>query len=305
MKNLMKISIIIPNFNGKKLLEENLPKVLNACKGSEVIVVDDASTDGSIAMLSNKFPQVELIHKPFNSGFSSTVNDGVKVASGMLIFILNSDAYIDSFDPASLERFFKDPSVFAVGLLQKSLEDGKIVLRGRGIGTFRRGFLMHERGEINSDTTLWVSAGAGVFRKSIWDKLGGLCPLYNPFYWEDIDLSYRAVKSGYKIYFDTKNSVVHSQKEGSIRSYFTPGQVKTVAYRNQFIFVWLNISDPLYLFNHVLWLSYHIARSFIFCDWAFLVGYVKACKLLLSVILYRAKNRCLWKLSDRRLSVNS
>ena len=144
-----------------------------------------------------------------------------------------------------------------------------------------------------------------MYRKSIWEKLGGLCPLYNPFYWEDIDLSYRAIKSGYKIYFDTNNSVVHSQKEGSIRSFFTPGQVKTVAYRNQFIFVWLNISDPLFLFYHVLWLNYHIIRSVIFFDWAFLVGFVIASKYLPSVLMYRAKNKNLWKLSDRQLSVNS
>ena len=65
----MKISIIIPNFNGKKLLEENLPKVLKACKGCEVIVVDDASTDGSVAMLTNKFPQVELLHNPSTADF--------------------------------------------------------------------------------------------------------------------------------------------------------------------------------------------------------------------------------------------
>ena len=164
---------------------------------------------------------------------------------------------------------------------------------------------MHARGDIKSDTTLWVSGGAGIYRKSIWDKLGGLYPLYNPFYWEDIDLSYRAIKSGYKIYFDTNNSVVHSQKEGSIRSFFTPGQVKTVAYRNQFIFVWLNISDPLFLFYHVLWLNYHIIRSVIFFDWAFLVGFVIASKYLPSVLMYRAKNKNLWKLSDRQLSVNS
>jgi len=297
----MKISVVIPNFNGKKLLEENLPKVLKICLGCEVIVVDDASTDGSAEMIAKKFPQVELLHRPKNEGFSSAVNDGVKIAHGELVFLLNSDAYPDEFDQASIEHYFKDSETFAVGLLQKSVEDGKIMLRGRGIGSFRRGFLEHARGEINNSSTLWVSGGAGVFRKSIWGKLGGLCTLYNPFYWEDIDLSFRARKAGYKIYFDTKNFVVHSQNEGSIRSYFSISKIKTIAYRNQFFFVWLNISDSIYLFSHVLWTKYYLLKSLIRGDRAFVKGFFLAIFKFTEVLRIRGNNSKLWKISDREM----
>lgn len=301
----MKISVVIPNFNGKKLLEENIPKVIAACKEYEVIVVDDASTDGSIEMLAKKFPTVEFLRRPHNEGFSTTVNDGVNLAKGELIFLINSDAYPETFDQTSIEPYFKDPATFAVGLLQKSLEDGQIILRGRGIGSFRRGFLVHARGEINNGSTFWVSGGAGVFRKSIWEKLGGLYPLYNPFYWEDIDLSYRAQKAGFKIYFDAKNSVVHSQKGGSIRSQYSVKLVNETSYRNQFLFVWLNISDPFYLLQHILWLKYQLLRAFFRVDWAFLKGFLSALKLIPTVIKYRSKNRKFWMLSDRDLTITA
>lgn len=299
----MKLSIVIPNYNGKHLLDENLPKVIAACSGCEIIVVDDASTDGSAEMLAKKFPQVELLHRPKNEGFSTAANDGVKRAKGELVYLLNSDAYPDSFNQESIEQFFKSPETFAVGVLQKSIENGKIVLRGRGIGSFQRGFLVHARGEVNSNTTLWVSGGAGVFRKSIWNNLGGLCSLYNPFYWEDIDLSYRAKKTGYKIYFETRNSVVHSQKEGSIRVQYSQNRIKEIGYRNQFFFVWLNISDTLYFIQHMLWINYHCVRALFVRDWTFFKGYIMALMKLMAVLKFRFIYGKLWKLSDHNLTI--
>lgn len=256
----MKISIIIPNFNGLELLKENLPRVIKENPRVEIIVVDDASTDASISFLHHNFPKIKVIAKKENRGFSSAVNSGVSQAQGDLIVLLNTDVYPKKDYLDKSLPYFNDPKTFAVGFSQESEENGRVILRGRGEGEFKRGFLIHRRGEVNKNNTLWVCLGAGIFRRSIWDKLRGLREIYDPFYWEDIDLSFRAQKAGYKIYFENASRVVHQQEKGAIRSKYSPQDIKTIAYRNQFLFVWLNYYNPQNLLQHFLWLPYHFLK---------------------------------------------
>ena len=191
-----------------------------------------------------------------------------------------------SFLKAALP-YFNDPKVFAVGFMQKCDEAGKIIFRGRGVGKFSRGFLIHSRGEVDKDDTLWVSGGAGVFRKKIWQTLGGMNPLYNPFYWEDIDICYRALKAGYKLVFERNSAVIHIQNKGAIRSTYTNIEINKIAYRNQIIFVWLNITDALFLIEHFLYLPVHLVRSIMKHDVPFLQGYFLSILKLREIFLYR------------------
>ncbi|OGG04420.1 hypothetical protein A2W14_01940, partial [Candidatus Gottesmanbacteria bacterium RBG_16_37_8] len=256
----MKISVIIPNYNSQLLLQKNLPRVIAQSEGAEIIVVDDASDDDSVLFIKKNYPEVLVLEKKKNTGFSSTVNFGVKHAKGDLLIFLNSDVYPRQDYLQPLLPFFNRHDTFAVGMLQECYEHGRIVLRGAGAGEFKRGFLIHRRGDVNKNSTLWVSGGAGIFRKSVFLKLGGFREIYDPFYWEDIDLSYRAVKLGYKIYFERKSIVVHRQEDSSIRSKYTASRIKTIAYRNQFLFVWLNFKQPVNLLRHLLWLPLHLIK---------------------------------------------
>lgn len=287
----MNISIVIPNYNGEDILRNNLIKDYDAIKNSknniEIIVVDDKSTDSSLRVLHDLkliIPMLKIVENEKNMGFSSAVNKGVEKAQGEIIILLNTDAYPDKNFLDPVVNDFKDDKVFAVGCMDKSLENGKAVLRGRGIGIWRRGFLVHQRGEVDKNNTLWVGGGSGAFRKDIWDKLGGLNPLYNPFYWEDIDLSYRALKSGYKILFEKKSIVYHEHSKGSINKTYSKFKIKRVAYRNQFIFVWENATDLLLQLSHVLFLPYHLLKALINRDWAFLLGFIDAFVLLPKII---------------------
>jgi GT2 family glycosyltransferase len=160
--------------------------------------------------------------------------------------------------------------------MDESIEDGKTVLRGRGVGKWQRGFLMHQKGKNDKTTTLWVNGGSGAFRKSMWDKLGGLDLLYNPFYWEDIDLSYRALKAGYKLVFEPRSRVIHEHEKGAIKTKFKSGQVRRIAYRNQFTFIWKNITDQRLRVSHFLWLPYHFMKAFVAKDWKFYGGFYDA-----------------------------
>jgi len=287
----MKISIVIPNYNGEKLLKKNLPRVIKEIKKLrnleiEIIVVDDGSTDGSIQELKAQNSKLKakaqnlrlkIIKNRKNLGFASTVNRGVKEARGEIIVLLNTDVYPEMGFLEPVLPHFKDPKVFAVGMLDKSIEDDKIVRRGRGVGKWQQGFYIHRRGEIDKTDTAWVAGGSGAFRKSIWEKLGGFAEIYNPFYWEDIDLSYRAKKAGYKILFEPESVIVHEHEKGIIKRQFSTWKIKSLSYRNQFLFVWKN-ANPAQLISHFLWLPYHLLKSFFRADICFFIGFLWAIK---------------------------
>lgn len=271
-----KVSIIIPNRNGAELLQKNLPFVLDAAGGNEIIVVDDASTDASLDLLGKKFPSVKVIKKMHNDGFASSVNMGVREVSGEIVVLLNTDVRPEKDFLAPLVKHFSDPSVFAVGCLEKSLEGGKTVLRGRGEAKWEKGFYIHWRGEVDKTTTAWVSGGSSAFRKSIWEKLGGMDRIYDPFYWEDIDLSYRALKAGYRILFEPKSVVVHEHEIGAIKREYSAIRVKIIAYRNQFLFIWKNLSGLNMVLAHAIWAPVRLLQALLRGDVSMLIGYIWA-----------------------------
>lgn len=305
----MDISIIIPNYNGEQLLKKNLDKVykeLSSYKSgkTEILVVDDGSLDESVAFL-NEFSKThqncKVLVNSKNLGFAPTVNRGVEASIGEIIILLNTDIYPEEDFLKPLLKHFSDVEIFAVGCLDRSIESGRVVLRGRGLGEWRRGFLVHRRGEVDKQNTLWVSGGSGAFRKTIWEKLGGFNELYAPFYWEDIDLSYRALKSGYKILFESKSVMVHEHEKGAIKSKYSEFKIKTIAYRNQFIFVWENVTDSSLQIAHIAWLPYHFAKAIVNSDWAFYLGFFEAFILLPKIIKSSLKAQRQSILSDKEV----
>lgn len=314
----MNLSIIIPNYNGEQILKKNLPKVLEAVseykRGKvEIIIPDDPSTDNSKEVIAEFISSIKSEHvkgltienkNRLEAGFSKNVNRGVSLATGDILILLNSDVSPHKGFLEALLRHFDDEKVFAVACMDESIEEGRIVLRGRGIGSWNRGFMVHKEGKIDremSQNTLWVSGGSGAFRKSIWDKLRGLDPLYNPFYWEDIDLSYRALKSGYKTIFEPKSVVVHEHEKGAIKSKFKPAHVRKIAYRNQFTFVWKNIMDRSLILSHIFWLPYHFINAIRGRDWVFIIGFFLAIMRMGEVRKSRERAKRLFVRSDREV----
>lgn len=287
MTKKFRVSIVIPNWNGAYLMRKHLPNVIAASRGAEIIVTDDASTDESLQLLRNLFPTVHVIENKKRQGFAGNINTGVRAARGDIVILLNTDVEpIVGFLKPIIEHF-KDPNVFAVGYLEKSYDGGGIVLRGRGEAYWRRGLFVHRRGEVDKHDTAWVSGGSGAFRRSLWNNLGGMDPLYNPFYWEDIDLSYRAVKAGYKLIFEKKSIIGHYHEEGKIKSDFTPNDVKRIAYRNQFTFIWKNITDPREIAWHIVLTPYRLVRAILTGDLFFVEGYILALARLPIIISRR------------------
>lgn len=301
MRKSLSVSIVIPNWNGKFLLEKNLGAVMSVCGGAEILVVDDGSTDDSVSFLKNRFPAVRVVSKKNHEGFASSVNKGVEAARGDVVVLLNTDVVPEKGFLAALLGHFHDESVFAVGCMDKSKEGDSIVFRGRGLARWQKGFFVHERGEVDAADTAWVSGGSGAFRKRIWATLGGMDTLYDPFYWEDIDLSYRARKAGYLVKFEPKSIVWHFHDDGKIRRSFTASRVKTVAYRNQFIFIWKNISDTNLLISHAFWTPIRLFQTLLIGDVSMTAGYVAAVIRLPKIIWSRIRSSSYWKLRDREL----
>jgi len=259
MKNT-KVSIVIPNYNGKTILESNLPALVRATGNvnnniKEVIVVDNGSTDGSKELLSDKYPKIKVVRLDKNYGFSLAVNKGVAISKGNLILLLNNDVSpsINFLEPVF--KHFDDPQVFGVSLHEKGYywTEGKL----------ENGFIAYKSGAKSkrSHDTFWVAGSSGVFRKSIWNKLGGLDEeLLSPFYWEDIDLGYRASKRGYKLVWEPRANVVHKHAS-TASTQISRGYLQRIQERNQLLFIWKNLTSARMMRKHYSGLARRILRN--------------------------------------------
>ncbi len=247
----MKLSIVIPNYNGRQLLESNFSKVISFVKNlkpgdAEIIIVDDCSRDDSISFLQQNYQkEIRLIKHTQNRGFSSAVNTGVRAANGEFIFLLNNDAYPKNNFFYNILDLFEDKKVFAISLNE---ENGF----GPASAKFENGFveLVNRKPVKGIEKSFFVSGGSGIFRKSIWKELGGLDEkLFSPYYWEDLDICYRAMKRGYVNLWDPNSKVVHNHE--STISKLNRNKVNLIRERNQILFIWKNISSSSYIKKHI------------------------------------------------------
>ena len=252
------VSVVIPNYNGEELLENNLPFVVDAFKNKknkiiEIIVVDDASKDDSYGLLKKRFSEIKVIKHKINRGFSASVNTGARMSRGSLIVLLNTDVIPNTDFLVNAITHFKNEKVFAVSFHEKGY--------GWARGFFSDGFINHEQGKESKIThdTFWVNGGSGIFRRSMWMKLGGMDEkLLSPFYWEDIDISYRAAKRGWLLLWEPKAKVVH-EHESTMRK-ISQGFKRRVQERNQLIVIWKNITSPGLFKKHIAGLSKRISK---------------------------------------------
>ncbi len=278
------ISIVIPNFNSEKLLAKNLPKLLDLLKKAklkfEIIVVDDASTDESVGLIRSPLANqgetfLKIIENPKNLGFASTVDAGIRAARGEIVFTLKTDSLPES--PEYFRLMLKkvhplkkdEPSekqVFSVTAALKTIENGKTEIRGAGEIYFEKGFFLHRRK--NDTSTDWPDGSASAFRKDLYLKLGGFDKIYDPFYWEDVDLGFRTRKVGYLCFFEPKAVLIHEHESGAISRHYSPEQIKEISLRNQFIFTWKNGNLKQRLLC-LFWGPYHCLIAFKNRDWVF------------------------------------
>lgn len=249
----MTTSAVIPNWRGKKLLRKNLPVVLKV-GFDEVVIVDDASPDNSIKFLEENFPQVKIVRHDKNKGFVKSVNDGVNATGGDVVFLLNLDVTPQENIIKPVLKHFQDNKVFGVSLHEEGY--------GWSMPDFRDGFIGHKPGKETKKPhrTFWISGGSGAFRKSFWEILGGMDTMFSPFYWEDLDLAYRALRMGYKLIWEPEAKVLHKHESIINRKYFNARFLQWIKDRNQLLFNWKHLSVKELIFSHLPGLAKRLLR---------------------------------------------
>ena len=233
------LSIIIVNYNVKEFLQNLLYSIEKASTNitKEVIVVDNASDDGSVNLIKEKFPSVKLIENQSNVGFGIANNQALKMANGKFLLLINPDAVVseDTFDKM-ICFFKKNPDAGLAGC--KILNpDGTLQLACRrsfpgpwtsfckvtGLSNLFPGsklFARYNLTYLDIDRTYEVDAISGSFmmiRREVYEKVGGFDEHFF-MYGEDLDLSYRIKQAGYKVFYVHTTQIIHYKGESTRRS---------------------------------------------------------------------------------------
>jgi len=254
---MISVSIIIPNWNGADLLKAYLPSVLNAKKNyqgnTEIIVVDDASTDQSVNVLKKEFLNIKTIVHKQNQGFGKACWSGALAAKHSTLIFLNSDIEVDPDFIAPLMKNFKDPTVFSTSplILNENGSPADITIT---IPYFRRGkirykpFPLHNLLNNNLSLpspwyTLFPLGGAFAVDRKRFLALQGFDDLFAPFYYEDVDLGFCAWRRGWKCIVVPESRVTHFY-EGTIARSFNQFKIKVIRKRNRLLYLWKNLTSP-------------------------------------------------------------
>jgi GT2 family glycosyltransferase len=291
------------------LLERFLPSVIAAAENyhrlgaqAEIIVVDDNSSDGTTAWLLNQGFKPSgstrrLIRNQSNLGFAISCNRGARAAQKELLLLVNNDVEVEPDAIAPLAEHFLDPSVFAVHPSVFELGSGRQCGMGQ-LGSFGRGFLRVHSGYMpepgSRPYSIFASGGSALFDRKKFLQLGGFDPLFAPFYWEDVELSYRAWKRGYLILYEPR-SIVRHQISSTIGK-LDPGRVRRIRERNRLMLHWIHLHDRRMLLEHVIYL----VALFLLRPW-FIGSLVDALKLFPEIRRRRHREKLAAKRTDRQV----
>jgi len=215
MEKEIKISIIIPSWNTKGLLRNCLKSLGSSY---EIIVVDNGSTDGTLAMIEKEFPYVLLIKNKKNLGFGAANNQGMKKAKGDYLLLLNSDTIVKDKAPLLMAKYLKDhKEVGVVGcqLLNKdgSLQPSAGPFPGLKISLIML-FLEHWFGDLvrssfkRTKEVDWVMGAAFMLKREVLKKVGFMDEgLF--MYMDEVEYSFRIKKAGYKVVFYPQAQIIH------------------------------------------------------------------------------------------------
>ena len=229
----MQLSIVILNYNVRYFLELCLQSVQKAIEGlnAEIIVIDNNSPDDSCAMVKQQFPKVILIENKENVGFSKANNQAVEVAKGEYVCILNPDTVVT--ENTFINCLKKAESLQNLGLLGIHLIDGK----GRFLSESKRNLptpkvslfkiLGQQFSKIapyyvdsvlpEGEGNISILVGAFMFcKKTVYQQVSGFDEDYF-MYGEDIDLSYKILKAGYKNYYFGSEKIIHFKGESTLK----------------------------------------------------------------------------------------
>ncbi len=303
------VSVIIPNWNGKRFLAGCLDSLQQQTYTNlEVIIVDNGSADGSVEFLKENYSWVRLVTFQVNTGFAPAVNSGIREAQGQYIALVNNDTvaapdWLSHLVAALVEH----PEAGSCGCKMLAYDNPKL-LDGAGDG-YRRGGLPGRIGHREIDCgqfdtpryILGACGGAALYRKALFDDVGLFDEDYFA-YLEDVDIGLRAQSAGYKCFY-VPEAIIYHLGCGTTGSGYHPLVVRLSAQNNWNTIV-KNIPTPLlfkFLPQIIYWQLYYFAVVIVAGRQIFpwLEGSFRALKLLPRMLKRRAEIA-----SRRRVSID-
>lgn len=268
MKADSQVSIVIPNYNGMAFMEACMQAVLRDAPKAELIVVDNASKDGSLEYTREHFPEVRVLAMDQNYGFARAVNEGIRAATRPYVILLNNDTEVEQgFTDALVGALEADVRAFSAQAKLIQLQD-PLKLDDAGnfycaLGwAFARGKDRPSADYEEQDEVFAACAGAAVYRKALFEEIGYFDEAHFA-YLEDIDIGWRARIFGYRNLYVPKARVLHAGS-GTSGSRYNEFKV-TLSSRNNIWIIYKNMPLLQLVLNLPFLLVGFGAKQLFFC----------------------------------------
>ena len=257
------LSILIPTYNGRAHLERCLPSVCrHAPPHTQIVVVDDASTDGTASWLRTCFPQVEVVVRASNQGYCAAVNEGLEHVRGEVVELLNNDTEVCAgWADASL-RWFADETVGSVAPLVLRM-DRPGIIDSAGISYHVCGWACNrgygrplQETDMRCCEVFGASASAGFYRRAALTAVGGMRPEFDA-YLDDVDLAFRLRWAGYRSICEPAARVFHCG-HGTYGA--DSDRVVRLVARNEELVFWMNMPLPALVLGLAPYLGFQMVR---------------------------------------------
>lgn len=257
------VSYVVPSYGDAHLLVDNLEAVFAEVDrrglGDEVIAVDDTGRDELAAALGGRFPLLRVLSLERNGGFARALLAGVEAATRPLVFSMNPDVRVRPGFLDPLVACMDEAEVFAV--VPRVLLDGD-EQRIESVTALeqRAGLWRVAQPGLAGDAAPYLGrllpvafavGGACLMRRADFLAAGGFDPLYEPFYWEDVDLCWEAWRSGRRVLYQPASVVEHHHR-GTIGRVVPSELVRAAQERNRLLFHWKHLDDPKRAEEHLL-----------------------------------------------------
>jgi glycosyltransferase involved in cell wall biosynthesis/GT2 family glycosyltransferase len=273
------VSVVIPTWNGRSLLEMSIPPLIEALRrhghvDDEIIVVDNGSADDTLAVLATMAeatlgaPLLRWISLPTNEGFAGATNRGARDAKNPVVIMLNNDMVVEpDFVQPLLDAFAAEPNVFGVSCQIDFIDPSKPRWEtGKVHGELKRGLVrLFHLDRFDEDLIypiFFAGGGASAYDRERFLELGGFDDhVFSPVYIEDVDLGYRAWKRGWASVLAPR-SKVHHKHRGTTRRLWSEGVIHSFFLKNLSALVWKNVDSWGVLRRHLTGLALLPLKAF-------------------------------------------
>lgn len=308
------VSVVIPTWRGKHLLEAYLPSIIEATDfyrrnhgtDTEIIVVEDAGGDDTVQWLRSQYGEriIALEHEQ-NMGFCSACQTGFTHARFPVVLLLNNDVRLEADCIAPMVDHFRDPGVFAVtGKMYN--QKGDTFCNGGKVGEFRRGMwssyrnydvLPSAKGEFSYLSFAAIGAFSAYDREKFL-QVGGFDPLTAMY--EDIEISYRGWKRGWLIRYEP-NSIAYHDASQTMKRRYRKRSLNMLSNRSRILMHWILLHDRRMFGLHLASITLRFLTSWIWLDWPFYWAIFTGLRNISAILKKRDENRRAAKRSDREL----